>query len=161
MKGIRVMALVCATAATVAACGDPGLPTPGLALVADRDGEVAVVVQACEEFTTIELGPGDDFWWRETVVLQTDKPERRARVDLRDAEGWSFRTGSAAALGALSVPFFARVMAPEGRVVEVAAFDRTPEPGRALAVQPGEDPPLVDVPEGDLADLLAEACASR
>ncbi|WP_019135651.1 hypothetical protein [Cellulomonas massiliensis] len=160
MKGIRAMALVCATAATVAAC-DPGLPTAGLALVHDRDGGVVVVVQACEEFTAIELGPGDDFWGKETVVLQTGEPERHARIDLDDAEEWSFGTGSATTLGALRAPFFARVVAPEGGVVEVAAFDRTPEPGRALAVQPSEDPPLVDVPAGDLADLLAEACASR
>lgn len=93
MKACRAIALVFATGAVVAACGDPGLPTPGLALANDRDGDAAVVVQACEEFTALELGPGDDFWGRQTVVLQTEEPERHAVVDLVDAEGFAFRTG--------------------------------------------------------------------
>lgn len=161
MKACRAIALVFATGAVVAACGDPGLPTPGLALANDRDGDVAVVVQTCEEFTALELGPGDDFWGRQTVVLQTDEPERHAVVDLVDAEGVSFRTGSATALAALRAPFFVRVLAPEGGVVAIAAFDRMPDPGRALAVQPGEDPSLVDRPADELAGVLADVCSRR
>src|SRR3954447_7155759 len=102
--------------ALVSGCGDPGFATSNVALAREEDGELVLLVRLCDrDITSVELGPGDDFWADATVVFRaTDPVPNRLTLHLSGSNPGLTSSAPPAEVDDLSVPFFVRVVTPDG-----------------------------------------------
>ena len=148
------------TVGLVAGCGDPGLPSPGVALVSGSDGARSIQAETCGPPDGIKFSPGNDLWGDSTITLKfSDRGTASHTVDLPDAAlSGSFVQGDQADLDALRAPFSVRLTDEGGSTWAVVNFSEYPAEGTAALVVTNGDsaPTVVDI--ADVDRLLKPDC---
>jgi len=143
-------AAMAAVAATLAGCGEPGLPTRGIALETMQDGHRMLVIEACSPVTRVDLGPGADVYGKRTVSIDLDGDAKSVQVALDVTGESSFSVGDARTLAALRAPFFVRVKGANGDASITTYYAHEPSPGYASTMLGGNNTSNTDVPIGEL-----------
>ncbi|GIG21315.1 hypothetical protein Cch01nite_20390 [Cellulomonas chitinilytica] len=153
------LALAAALSVSLGGCADPGLPTPGIALVTAADGTTSVVSLTCEPASTFELSLGTDLWSEPDVEVELDAPGSRQEISLPAiADSGTVVAGDQQVVDEMSGPFAVRLYGDGGAPVGAVVFDGTPEAGHGSVVLNNGDSEPSEVEAADVARLNQPAC---
>jgi hypothetical protein len=153
------LALVAALGVSLGGCGDPGLPTPGIALVTDADRTTSVVGLTCEPASTLELSLGSNLWSKPDVKVELDTPGSSQDISLSAiADTGAFLIGDQQVVDEMSGPFAVRLYDDGGAPVGAVVFDDVPDAGRGFVVLHNGDSEPTEVDAADVARLNEPAC---
>ena|SRR5689334_11186828 len=162
-RGVLLLRLVMLSTvgfSLVAGCGDPGLPSSGVALVSGFDGARSVRAETCGPPARIEFSPGVDPWADPTITLRfSDVATTSHTVDLRDAAAsGTFVYGDQDELDDLGAPFSVRLSAEDGTTWAVVSFSDFPAEGTAALVVKEGDSATTVVDSTEVGRFLDPAC---
>ncbi|MGY4644214.1 hypothetical protein [Cellulomonas sp. URHB0016] len=140
-------------------CGDPGLPTPGIALVTATAGTTSLVSQTCDPAATLEMSSGPDLWSDPEVRVKLDEADTSQDINLSAlAQSGRFLVGDQGVVDRISGPFAVRLYSAGGAPVGAVVFDGAPTPGHGLVVLRNGDSDASVVDAADVERLNRPAC---